>query len=538
MARFTTSRRAAVDEDELREPTPEELALLEGPLANYAGELFRIKPKTPGRLVPLRFNRVQGYVDARLEAQRERLHMVRALILKGRQQGMSTYVAARYFRRTSTEEGVKTYILTHEAPATEGLFDKAKTAYDNLPICLRPEISKNTNKRLVFPALGSEYLVGTAGAEATGRSQTIQLFHGSEVAFWPDDSSHMAGVLQAVPALGGTEIILESTANGMQGVFYEMCQAAREGQGDFELIFVPWFWQEEYRRQPPGAWKPVDDELEYLRTYPDLEIDQLYWLHLKNIELGGKAGKICSKFRQEYPGNPQEAFQASAGEGLINSDTVMRARTKGLKPDEEDDAPRILGVDVARSVRGGDRTRMIDRCGRRAGARVNQVLATDDLMEIVGWIVKHMREHAIEHVFVDVTGVGAGVVDRARELGYGSRVHGINFGEKPFDQLRYRNKRAEMWDSVKEWLEDPGGALIPDDEGLHKHLCGPNFKYDSHSRLQLEDKDDIKKRLGFSPDAGDALALTFAQPVARRAVTDLARKRIRAKRPGGSWMRW
>src|SRR5262249_59037905 len=94
----------------------------------------------------------------------------------------------------------------------------------------------------------SGYKVGTAGTKAVGRSSTIQLFHGSEVAFWPFADTHAAGILQAVPNEDNTEIILESTANGIGNFFHQAWRDAEAGKNDYIAIFVPWFWQEEYRR--------------------------------------------------------------------------------------------------------------------------------------------------------------------------------------------------------------------------------------------------------------------------------------------------
>ena len=109
-----------------------------------------------------------------------------------------------------------------------------------------PSVSSSNAKELMFDKIDSGYKVGTAGNKAVGRSQTLQLFHGSEVGFWPNGEEHLAGVLQAVPSEAGTEVILESTANGVGGVFYEMVQAAQRGEGTYQLIFVPWYWQPEY----------------------------------------------------------------------------------------------------------------------------------------------------------------------------------------------------------------------------------------------------------------------------------------------------
>jgi hypothetical protein len=75
------------------------------------------------------------------------------------------------------------------------------------------------------------------------------------------------------------------------------------------------------------------------------------------------------------------------------------------------------------------------------------------------------------------------------------------------------NRRAEMWMKSKEWLEDVAGVQIPDSDALQADACGPGYKYDSHTRLQLESKDAMRARGGPSPNEWDAVALTFAEPV-------------------------
>ena len=127
-----------------------------------------------------------------------------------------------------------------------------------------------------------------------------------------------------------------------------------------------------------------------------------------------------------------------------------------------------------------------------------------------------------QRVFLDVTGLGAGVYDRLKELGYadgyGSIVRGINFAQKPTDDRRWANKRAEMWGLMGDWLGDPAGVDIPDEDDLHSDVCAPVWgkgatRFNSNEQTVLEPKAHIKERLGFSPDGGDAAALTFAEPV-------------------------
>jgi hypothetical protein len=165
----------------------------------------------------------------RLEKQRRETGKVRALILKGRQEGCSTYVTGRFYWRSTHRRGVRLFILTHEDQATQNLFGMVDRYHEHCPALVKPQTGAANAKELYFSKLDSGYKVGTAGTKDIGRSSTVQLFHGSEVAFWPHAESHIAGVLQAVPDLPGSEIVLESTANGIGNPFHQIWRMRRPG---------------------------------------------------------------------------------------------------------------------------------------------------------------------------------------------------------------------------------------------------------------------------------------------------------------------
>lgn len=485
--------------------------LLCGPLPAYAEKVLKISPKEGMKIEPLRFNKAQLYIDAKLNEQMEEKKRIRALILKGRQQGVSTYVASRFFRRQHAVTDTNIYILSHELESADTLFNIPKKFYNALPIELRPQRGQAGAKKMTFPYMRCSYSVGTAGKKETGRSKTIQLFHGSEVAFWDNAQGHLAGVLRTIGPVG-TEIILESTANGIGNAFHEMWLKAERGEGDYIAIFVPWFWQEEYRLPAPKGWQPEDEEKLYAETH-ELDLDQSYWLHQTNIEMGGTPGKIHWRFHQEYPGTSADAFQASGAPGLIKAISVTRARQNRTIVATDLDA-KYLGIDCARNVQvEGDATHFIDRWGRTAGTQVNLEMRTDDTMEIVGKTIALDNEHHFDMICIDIGGPGAAVYDRLREQGRGARLCLVDFGAAPNDVIKYKNKRAEMYFECNEWFEDVGGARVADDPTLHQQLCVTGYREDSHGRKVMTDKDKIRKLHGFSPDRADALITTFARKV-------------------------
>lgn len=484
-------------------------------LAAYSRALVKIKDKNTGQRIPFYWKRSQAEVHLLLEEQKKKTGKVRALILKYRQGGISTYIAGRFYHATSQNFGVKTYILTHEDKGTANLFGMAKAIHEHMAIDFRPrDTAKNANE-LWFGGLDSGYAVGTAQSNSgTGRSSTIHRFHGSEAAFWRNAEDHIAGVLQAVPNAAGTEIILETTANGPTGAFYKQWMLAQRGESEFIAVFLPWFWEEAYRMLKPDGLKFSDDEYEYAETY-GLDEEQLTWAHYKNIELDGEPGVFGWYFRQEYPACAAEAFQSSGGESFIKAKNIMAAR-KTPAP-EANDAPIILGLDVARG--GDDRTRLIDRQRRAYGSIYNETWHIDDEMIIADKVAVILNnDRRIVMVNIDITGVGGGVYTRLKQLGHEDRIAAINFGSSATEPAKYINKRANMWGDLRDDIKLPG-ASIPDDDLVHAHLAAPGYRYDAEGAVILEKKEDIKKRLGFSPDAGDAMALTHASPI-DASVTD------------------
>ena len=486
---------------------------LKADLVPYAAGCLNIRTKA-GAVERFKFNRTQLELHRRIGAQLHDRGKVRALVLKGRQVGISTYVAGRFYWKTTHRRGYVTQILTHHDDATENLFAMAKRYHDACPSMFRPETGASNAKELAFSKLGSGYRVATAGGRAVGRSSTIQLFHGSEVGFWPNAEEHFAGIMQALSNAHDTECILESTANGIGNVFHRLWKAAELGDSEFEAIFLPWFWHEEYRAPEPDGWRAPDAWEEYAETY-GLDRDQVYWAFVKNRDLsvvgGGSPEEINWKFRQEYPANANEAFQTSGQNAFIAPEVILAARKRRVTGY----GPIILGVDPARG--GGDKTGIIDRQGRVAGGHVCKRVDNSDLMSTAGEILhiaNSLRSAGLRKVVIDTTGLGAGLYDRLRETLPGM-VEGVNFGAKAYDADHYVNRRSEMWDTMREWMDDPAGVQIPDNDELHGDLAAPMrgpgaTRFDSVGRLILEPKDHIRERLSFSPDLGDALALTFA----------------------------
>lgn len=468
---------------------------------HYASKCLKIRSKS-GEIRPFVLNQAQKYIHDTVEKQRREKGYVRVIIVKGRQIGCSTYTEGRFYWRVTHSFGLRAFILTHDSDATNNLFEMAVRYHEHCPTIVRPILQASNAKELIFSGLDSGYRIGTAGNKGVGRSSTIQLFHGSEVSMWPNAHEHASGILQAIPKADGTEVFLESTARGIGNYFHQQWQLAEAGISDFIPIFIPWYWQPEYTI-PTKDDLLLDDTEEMLVKNFCLSLPQIVWRRYKIIELSANGIDGTKAFMQEYPCTATEAFQTTGEDSYIVPDIVVRAR----KTQCERHGGMILGVDPARF--GDDRSSIIRRCGRVAYSL--ESYAKKDTMEITGIVHKIIMTENPIRVCIDIGGLGAGVYDRLKELGHGDVLVAVNGGSIPLDNVKYMNKRAEMWGEMKAWLND-WPCEIPDIDSLHSDLCGLKYKYDSKSRLVLEKKEDMKKRGIRSPDEADALALTFACP--------------------------
>jgi hypothetical protein len=467
----------------------------------FASECLVIRPKDPTKgLTPFVLNTAQTYLHKVAERQRAKTGKVRIIVLKGRQEGISTYVCGRLYWRASFSRGIRAFILTHLATATDNLFGMTQRFHQNSP--LAPATGKASANELSFAKLDSSYKVGTARTEGVGRSDTIQFFHGSEVPLWDNAKEHVAGIMEAVPDMPGTEVWLEGTSQGMGNVFYEYWVKAVKGQSSFEAVFIPWFWQAEYRAAVPEGFHPTTDEQEIIDLY-GLDDEQVLWRRSKIAEMG------IEKFKREYPCTPEEAFQETGADVLIGSKLVRAAIGRDVRQVE---APIIWGIDCARF--GDDDNTIAKRRGNKLLEPVRVILpgvANTDTMAVARAIKREFQTTPPSKrpawICIDAIGIGAGVADRCREDGLPAMD--VNVAEKPSSREKFNRLRDELWWDMREWFEDMRTSM-PEDEALLLEISAVTYDETSAGRIKIEAKKDMKKRLGFSPDRAEAFLMTFA----------------------------
>lgn len=474
---------------------------LKNDFEHYASKCLKIRSKS-GDIEPFELNKAQLYIHNLAEQQRNNTGKIRCIILKGRQQGCSTLIEGRFYWRVSHSFGTQAFILTHALDATNNLYKMAQRYHEHCPSLVKPEVNTKNSKELIFGRLDSGYKIGTAENKSVGRSSTIQLFHGSEVAFWQNASEHAKGIMQAVPSEPNTEIFLESTANGIGNYFHQQWQLAEASLSEFIPIFIPWFWQEEYTRSISQEFVLSEEEYTLKELY-GLTNEQLLWRRIKITELsiGGMDG--TKAFMQEYPCCAAEAFQTTGEDTFISANIAIAASKQQAEPH----GALLIGVDPARF--GDDRTCIVRRQSRVVSKIDSYV--KKDTMEIANIVHLIIEAEKPDRVCVDVVGLGAGVYDRLKELGHKDILVSVNGGSSPRDPNKFLNKRAEMWSDMREWLLDYP-IQIPDSKSLLSDLCGLRYKFDNKGRLVLEKKEEMKKRGIRSPDEADALSLTFCYP--------------------------
>ena len=289
---------------------------------SFAKDQLKIITKDASKgYVEFEFNSCQDKIHEAIEKQRKDKGRVRALVLKARQQGISTYTAGRVFWKTYYTPHTRSVVIAHDSATSDALFTMSKQFIDRMSNDFKPSLIRSNAKEVKFSHNDSGFRLYTAGSPEAGRGTTPTILHCSECSFWQSDEKILAGLFQGVSSSDGTEIILESTANGATGAFYRMWKAAERGENDYIPIFLPWFMTQEYTMDPPDNFQRTIEAEELAETY-DLDNGQLWWRRMK-IGEGGE-----SKFQQEYPSTAEEAFVVS-GKNVFNIDKLNKLKTKG-----------------------------------------------------------------------------------------------------------------------------------------------------------------------------------------------------------------
>lgn len=324
----------------------------------FAERYLRIKNER-GDIVPLKFNSTQKKVLQKIKdlLRVERLDIrlinldkmvLRLIILKARQQGISTVIQAFLFWLQYIKDDLKALTMGHKVDASNNLFDMYLRYYEKLEKHMRPITKKSNEKKISYAKKGSENKIDTAGAGEIGRSDTLQAIHLTEVAFYPDAKTTFLGLLQG--AKNAYLHVIESTANGYNE-FYNKWNDAETGTSVYIPIFLSWLEFPEYMTEAKrlGFIQDFKDKLERekflndlgnpkFNTYPDEEkilmeeygatIDQIKW---RRYAISNLCDNDIDRFHQEYPRDPEEAF-ISSGRPVFDMNKVQLNLNQSREP--------------------------------------------------------------------------------------------------------------------------------------------------------------------------------------------------------------
>jgi len=284
-----------------------------------------------GQLVPLKANEGQLILFNTMNEQRGRGLPVRIALLKPRQVGWTTWTEAEGFYDVYHRKNWNAMAVSMDTDSTDVVFGMTKLFHQEMP---NQRATDNTNrKEIVFSKPHrSRFVAQTAGKVGVGRSFRSQYLHCSEVAFWQNAKEQLAGLYQIVPERPETAIILETTANGVGGAFYdtfweavERHQAHPDSYRGFLPVFFPWYRFSEYAIEPTSEFWITDEEHQIAQEF-GLTKAQMYWRKLKIEEVNGDV----ALFKQEYPATALEAFQAS-GNPVFTQTMIRTAEARASK---------------------------------------------------------------------------------------------------------------------------------------------------------------------------------------------------------------
>lgn len=304
----------------------------------YSKKYIKIVDKQ-GQSVAFEMNSIQKRINETIEQLKAQGKPVRIIILKARQEGVSTLIQSRILFKTATTKNRTALIVAHTDASTNSIFNKAKFSYNNLPDDIKPLQKASNAQELIFDkpshykgneeGLNSKIKIATAGGDSIGRGDTYFDVHLSEFAFFPSSpKTTLAGILQAVPKTSDTLVVIESTANGFND-FKDLWDSAMNGENDFTPLFFAWHDMEEYQMPVCGhEWKEITNTLsEYEKNLMDnynLTPEQIKWYRwtLKNDCQGD-----TNMMRQENPSFPEEAFLMT-GRPVFDNEKVMQRLEK------------------------------------------------------------------------------------------------------------------------------------------------------------------------------------------------------------------
>lgn len=310
-------------------------------LEYYSKSHLRIRTKK-AQLIPMVLNEPQKIVHRKLAQQLKETGRIRAIILKARQQGISTYTASRFFRSVHLWPNQRCTVVAHEKDKSSELFEFYDRMYSNLIEEVKPPKISAQKGNTLHLVNDSKVVVDTAGDEDAGAGTTIQRLHASEMARWGVNAKEtFISLAQTVPD-EASEIIIESTAKGTGNFFHQMWDQAEAGKSGYIAIFLPWWIFDEYELElgprdkleiecstDPYEREAQDVGFLWEGEHHKLTPEKLAWR--RRVGIPEKCAGDIRQFQQEYPTTPEEAFLAS-GDTFFDKPSLLRYKRSVKDP--------------------------------------------------------------------------------------------------------------------------------------------------------------------------------------------------------------
>ncbi len=452
----------------------------------YSG-MLKIKNKE-GKLIKFKPNQSQIKIINKIWELEKENKPVRLVVPKARQHGVTTLITAMLYVKTAFNEDKNTLIMAQLKENASEIFDKAMIMQEEIIPLLKPITYKSNAKELRFKNRGN-IQIKSAESKKGGRGYTYQNILFSEIAFYSNTEELMTGTLQTVADIPGTMIIFESTGNGIGGYFYDLCKQAEMKQNQYELIFLPWFDNVDYKMEIPenllsneeGSLAKIaknaktkinllsegryGDEKDYQERF-NLSDEQLYW---RRFQIDNKFKGNLMMFMQEYPADLDECFIAS---GLPVFDIVklneleklcVNAKKVGFIDDHKFTESLVGWLKIYREFESGYTNRYIVVCdtgGHWEGADYSVAIVFDRLKKEVAGIA---HGHFDDYEFADIA------VDLCKQYGKAKLVIEINkWASETEDttslldsilrKIKYPNLyKRKFYDRMSnQWSEKPG----------------------------------------------------------------------------------
>ena len=340
---------------------------------------------------------------------------------------------------------------------------------------------------------------------ATDKLERFQGFHSPNLLIIVDEASGIPefvfDAISGCMTTANSKLIMIGNPTALAGTFYD---AFHKNRHLYKTIHISAFDTPAFTGEIPTDQKLPNG------------IPSKTWVQRIEMQRGKDSAEYMCRVLGEYP--------AEANDTLIPLKNIERA----VKPDsylhdtvDNHKSQNVMGLDVARF--GDAKTVAVIRNG--TNVIHIQTLKKSDLMSTTGNALNIARKHNVDTIFVDQVGIGAGVLDRLKEID-NIKAIGINGGSAPNDKQRFLNLRAEMCDELRQRFENQE-INIPDDPELVSQLASITYEFNSKGQLKIESKQQIRNQGRQSPDKADALALAFRTIPDEPMIWILGRKSTR-----------